>query len=181
MRFVEAGREHRQRVGAERAGRERDGELVGLTPGPQVGRPGDHEVAVAQLGAPRASSRREHGLQRDDVVGVQVGHVGLDQVDGEVGADQTDGRGDAGRPRHHHRRDVEGLGQPGRVHRAGTAEPDEREVARVDATLHRDDPDRRGHALVDDLVDRPRRLERREPERRRHRFDRGGCQVTATA
>ena len=48
--------------------------------------------------------------------------------------------------------------------RAGAAEGDQREVARIVAALDRQQPDAAGHALVDDGEDRLRRLLDAEPE-----------------
>ena len=48
-------------------------------------------------------------------------------------------------------------GEQGGVHRAGAAERDQREVARLDALLDRDRPDRLRHLRVDDVAACPRR------------------------
>ena len=54
-----------------------------------------------------------------------------------------------------------------RVHRAGAAEADEQEVARVVAALHRDQVQRVDHRRVRDLDDAVRRLDDVEAERLR--------------
>ena len=58
-----------------------------------------------------------------------------------------------GRRRHDHRERAHQLRDGVRVERAGAAVGDEREVARVVAALHRDEPQRAGHVLVDDRED----------------------------
>ena len=67
--------------------------------------------------------------------------------------------------RHEHRPAAELLGEPRRVHRAGAAVGDQRELARVAALLGRDRAQRAGHARVRELVDARGRLEQRQPER----------------
>ena len=64
-----------------------------------------------------------------------------------VGAEHA-GRGrDDDRPRVHQ------LGKRVGVQRPGAAEGDQREVARIEALLHRDQPERTEHVLVDDVDD----------------------------
>ena len=70
-----------------------------------------------------------------------------------------------GRRRDDHRERAHHLGDRVRVHRARAAEGDEREVARVVAALHRDEPQRARHVLVDDVEHPLRRLVHVEAER----------------
>ena len=78
--------------------------------------------------------------------------------------------------RHEHLGDVERVGDLGRVQRAGAAEGDERELARVVALLDRARADRARHVRVRDREDPLGRLAQAEPEllgELLHRLDRG--------
>ena len=68
---------------------------------------------------------------------------------------------------------AEQLGQRVRVQAAGAAEGDERELARIEPALHRDDPQRAEHRLVDDVDDRPPPPPRRRGPRLAEPRDRG--------
>src|SRR5713226_4052476 len=110
------------------------------------------------------------GLERPDVAAVRGGPA-LGRPDGpherraDVGIEEPPRREHAGPQRDDDRRDVEQLGEPAGVERAGTAEGDQREAARIVAPPDRDRPDGARHRVVDDLDDPGRRLVHAEPER----------------
>ena len=92
---------------------------------------------------------------------IVVGGVAL-----EIGREEARGREDAGAARDEESRHL-GVAREGvRVHGPGAAEPDEDEVARVVAALHRDEVERVHHGRIRDLDDAVRGLGEREPERR---------------
>ena len=71
----------------------------------------------------------------------------------DVGVEQAPRREHAGRGGMTTRRDVEQLRQPARVQRAGAAEGDQREAARIVAAADGDRADGARHRVVDDLDD----------------------------
>ena len=101
----------------------------------------------------------------------------------EVAREQAAGRRDAGMRRHEHLGDLERVGDLGRMQRAGAAERDERELARVVALLDRPRPDRARHVRVRDRQDAVGRLHQTEARaasraaarRRPPRRDRASC------
>ncbi len=76
-----------------------------------------------------------------------------DEVVAHVGLEHSPGRKGARAARDDDLADLELLGQPCRVHRAGAAERDERVLTRVDPLLDGDRSHRVGHARVDHLQD----------------------------
>ena len=120
---------------------ERDGQLERLA------RVADVRLALGrQLGAGQRDDERAH------------------RVAPLVAEREPERREDARRLGDEHRPDLELLRQRAGVQRAGAAERDEREVARVEAALDRDDPQRREHLGVDD---RDHVLRRRADRRER--------------
>ena len=83
------------------------------------------------------------------------------------GREEPGGREHAGEARHQHAVDLELLGKRRRVDAAAAAERDQDEFARVEAALHRDEPDAVRHLRIHNAVDPERRLD--EPERKRRR------------
>ena len=83
---------------------------------------------------------------------------GADRVVAQVAGQQADRRGDAGMRRHDHLGDAQHVGHLGAVQRAGAAEGDQREVARVDALLDGARADGVGHVGVDQRDHALRRL-----------------------
>ena len=98
-----------------------------------------------------------------DLVGLAAVH--LREVVADVDEQAAERGGDARVRRHDHGRDHQLLGERRAVQRAGAAEHDERELARVVALADRDQPDGVGHVGVRDLDHRARRVDRVEPER----------------
>ena len=90
------------------------------------------------------------------------------QVVAHVDEQAAERRRDARVGRDDHGRDRQLLGERGAVQRAGAAERDQREVARVIAAADRDQADGVGHVGVGDLDHRARRVEQLEPERLGH-------------
>ena len=76
--------------------------------------------------------------------------MGLGELVAEVGHEVADRAEQTGRRRHDHREGAHQLRHRVGVQRPGAAVGDEREVARVVTALHRDEPQRAGHVLVDD-------------------------------
>ena len=91
----------------------------------------------------------------------------------EVGHEVARRAQQAGRRRHDHREGAHHLRHRVRVQRAGAAEGDECEVARVEAALDRDETQRARHVLVDDVEDSLGSLVEVETERVRDLLDRG--------
>ena len=81
----------------------------------------------------------------------------MDVVELRPREEQAERAEEPGERGHEHRRAAELLGEPGRVHRAGAAVGDQRELARVAALLGRDRAQRAVHARVRELVDAARR------------------------
>src|SRR5947208_12612306 len=78
-------------------------------------------------------------------------HVRYDAVAPLLARDESERREDTGGGRHEHRADLELVGKRAGMQRARTAEGDERELARVVATLDRDDAQGPQHLGIDDL------------------------------
>ena len=79
------------------------------------------------------------------------GDVRAHRVAALVGSDETERGEDAGGRGHEHGVHSELVGERARVQRAGAAECDEREVARIEALLDGDDAERAHHLGVHDL------------------------------
>ena len=116
---------------------------------------------------PSASRRSNASLElvRVGVVGGPQEH--LRQVVADVDHQAAERRPGAGARRDEHGRHAQLLRERGAVQRAGAAERDERELARVVAALERDDPHGVGHVRVGDGDDRlGGRVQRRGPAAR---------------
>jgi hypothetical protein len=143
-------------------------------------------AGVANVGGPLpleltdvADLLREHPphfcvqlVQENEIVATCVDAAEADVVELLPREQQAGGREEAGERRHEHGRDTELLGECGRVHRAGAAVGDQRELARVTALLRRNGPQRAHHRRVRKAVDAARRVECRQLERLRDAADR---------
>src|SRR5918998_499710 len=94
---------------------------------------------------------------------IRLGELVLD-----VRREEAEGAHDPGRRGHYHRARADEPAERAGVHRAGPAEGNEPEPARVVAPLHADHAERGVHVLVDDLEYRLRRLLHAHTERLRH-------------
>ena len=153
---------------AQRRGRRGlDRQLEGLAAVAQV-------VAVAQLGV------RQRPPRGGGQIGRRCGHGFVAQlfaaqhhaayeVAAAVGHRQPQRRQHAGSARAQHPPDLELLGDPGGVHRAGAAERHQRVLARIDAALDGDDAQRSHHLAVCDPHDPLGGLLGIEPELRAER------------
>ena len=151
------------------AGRDRERVLLRLVPHVQRvlhgGRLRRHALVCerrAALGLERAEDVRERREVRRGGLGVERAA----EVAAEIGLEHAPRRERAGEAGHDDDVDLELLGEEGRVHRAGAAERDEREVTRLDPLGHGQRPDRLRHLRVDHVEDPFRELERLERELR---------------
>ena len=104
----------------------------------------------------------EPGIDRGEVHRLQDPPHGAAPLERDRGGEQAERRHDARMGRDDEAGAAELAGEPGRVDGPGPAESDHRQLGRRLALLGDIDPGRRGHVLVDDLVDTRRRLEGRE-------------------
>ena len=115
-------------------------EALGET-GAELDRQLERLARVAEIGL--AFGRQLSGVrERDDVRAHGVAPL--------VRGDEAEGREHAGRRRDEHGLHLELLRERARVQRPRAAERDEREVARIEALLDRDDAERTRHLRVDD-------------------------------
>ena len=109
--------------------------------------------------------QRAHHLRRARLVEALRRHLHRAlHVDAGVGEDEAEGRELAGVVGDDARRDAGVVHQVGRVQRAGAAEGQQREVARVEAALDQHRAERAHHVVVGDLHDGERRLLRGAPK-----------------
>ena len=98
-----------------------------------------------------------------------AGEIAFGKIMLHVDQQAAQRRGDAGIGRHDHCRNRQFPGDRGAVQRAGAAEGDQREIARIIAAADRDQPHRIRHVGVGDADDRVRgRLARQAERIRRH-------------
>ena len=170
MLLVEARGERVEARPGDRPVGERHGQLIGLTPVAQIGGAqqrtplgrdagrGEHLArGVFHAGQQLAAPGR---IERD-----QIGVEGPRVVAPEIGRDEAECGKRARRRRHDDLGDLQFVREGGGVHRAGAAESDQRELARVVAALERDDAQCLGHIAVDDLDDRGGRVGQADSER----------------
>jgi len=100
--------------------------------------------------APARLERLVGALQGGWIDRLPGAEEGLLQLVLDVGLQHSPGGEGAGVKRHDHLADLEFLRERDRVHRAGAAIGEEREVARVDAAPDGDRTDGVGHAGIDD-------------------------------
>ena len=143
-------------------------------------------MAIAQVGQPRETApRRGHALVGQPLVRLPL-EIGVHRGEGgavvvrrllkararvvvaHLGAEQTERRQHTGMARDHHRAHAQQPGQLGAVQRPRAAERDQRQLARVVAPLHRDQPDGADHVVVHDVEDAAGRGLERQPEWTRH-------------
>ena len=126
-------------------------------------------AAVAQVGAPPQLGL-VHVLARlllhrgEALLGVGAAEQRAHVVAPHVGHREPERAQHAARARDEQRRDAELLGERAGVQPAGAAERDERELARVEAALDGDHPQRPAHLGVGHAHDAERGLERVEAE-----------------
>ena len=94
-------------------------------------------------------------------------------LEAQIGRQHAPGRQHGGDARHDDPRQIELPRDLGRVQPRGAAKGEQREVPRIDAAPHRDEPHPLGHRRVDDPVDAARRGEPVDPELRSDTVDRG--------
>src|SRR5262245_7651033 len=110
------------------------------------------EVLELQLVSRRALHLGEQ-LAGDGQALAERPHARPDVIVLDLRGQQAEGGEVAGMPWHEHTRDPDLLSQRQGMHRPGTAEGDQREVARIVAALDRDLANRRGHARDGDPHD----------------------------
>ena len=166
----------RDRLGVELGDGQR--ELVPLADVAEVERGGDLDsIGLDPLAgedlAPLLFHLREQLADPAHVGAVDRRLVGAHEVVLEVGHEHPRGAEDRRLAGNEEHRDLELVRDRGRVHGAGPAGNDEREVARIEAAAHAHLPDARCHGHVDEVVDAGRRLHYPEAERpRQPAFDR---------
>ena len=133
-----------------------DGQLERLAVVAQVRTPA--QLRVVEVLARLLLHRRER------LLGVAAAQQRAHGVDPHVGHREAERAQHAARARDQQRRDAELLGERAGVQPAGAAERDERELARVEAALDRDHPQRPAHLGVGHAHDAERGLERVEAE-----------------
>ncbi len=107
----------------------------------------------------------EHARHSCGVEGAGLLQAGARELGLEVGDEQPERGEHAGTRRHDDGAHAEQAGERGAVQRTGTAEGEQREVARVVAALDRDDADGADHVVVDDGEDAARRLLQAQAQR----------------
>ena len=113
---------------------------------------GRHAVAI-EAGLALAQESLEQCLERRRRQGVERHPARGHELVAEVGHQHADGGGDARVRRHQHGRDAELARQRVGVQRAGAAEGDQHELARIVAALHGDQAHGADHVRVGDLHD----------------------------
>ena len=169
----------------ENAGRQRHVDLVHLADEPHVGGALDQHVGRRDAGlAERCAAfrfgRGENMVHRRGVVSGHEAHrMRADMLEAQRCRQEAETRGRARCRRNDDLANAEDARDAGRVRGAGTAESHHGVATRILAALDQMNARRRRHTLGDDLVNAPRGLDGREPERLAdagHRLD-GGAAV----
>ena len=162
----------------EQLGRERHRDVVHLAEQSHLGPPRDRHrdgrhVGLGQQGASFRLQVTEQRVDRVEVQLVEHARQRGDELEADGRHEEPERRGRTRRGRNHDLAHPEDARDPSGVRGSGSAEPDHRVAPRIASLLDDVDAGRRRHALADDRVDAPRRLQSGQPERRghtRHRY-----------